>query len=156
MAVNQQMARNIFLFLRPATIDASLWSVWEVLPKIHTISQLEPKWRQLRLKFQRILSRTRRYFTPPVGTAVRQSRNGSYYRDQKKNLRSSAESSSGPLLQQESPPVREAGVASRNTILFGGRDRSPQDSSFFSTRVAPRKKECFFSTRVAPRKKEGC
>ena len=44
-------------------------------------------------------------------------------------------------MQQESPPAREAGVASRNTIVFGGRDRSPQYFLFFSTRVAPRKKE---------------
>ena len=67
-------------------------------------------------------------------------------------------------LQQNHQAHFATGVASRKR----SRSRLPQyDSlkrqgslparaSFFSTRVAPRKKECLFPTRVAPRKKEGC
>ena len=110
-----------------------------MLPQKHNLSRLEPDWRQSRLNPWKFLARTRRFLHPPVETTVRQSRNGSYYRAQKKNR--DYQQNHQVHLQQESPPAREAGVASRNTIVFGGRDRSPQYSLFFSTRVAPRKKD---------------
>ena len=129
---NHDMARNVFIFLRPAIDDALLVSTG-CFPK-NTISQLEPKVASVEVKLQRILSRTRRYFTPPVGAAVRQSRNGSYYRAQKKIeiisriIRSTCSRSRLPQEKQGSPPAillfLEAGIAPRN-ILYSFQQGSP-------------------------------
>ena len=125
------MARS-FCFASATTNDATLF-LWG-LPQKHNLSCLEPNWRQTRLILKRFLARTRRYFTPPVETTVRQSRNGSYYRDQKKIeiisriIRSTCSRSRLPQEKQESPPaIRlfvEAGIAPRN-ILYSFQQGSP-------------------------------
>ena len=90
-------------------------------------------------KLKKFLARTRRFLHPPSRLPLGSPEMGLTTGLRKKNR--DYQQNHQVHLQQESPPAREAGVASRNTIVFGGRDRSPQYSLFFSTRVAPRKKE---------------
>ena len=146
--------RAMFLsFCVPQLMTLS-WFLRGVSPKTLSLN-LSQRWRQSRLNFRGFCPGPGGILHPPSGLPLGSPEMGLTTGIIKK-IEIFSRIIIRPTLQQESPPVREAGVASRNTILFGGRDRSPQDSSFFSTRVAPRKKECFFSTRVAPRKKEGC
>ena len=59
-------------------------------------------------------------------------------------------------LQQESPPARMAGIASRNTTVLEGRDRSPQEFLLFKTRIAPRNIETCIQESPLVRQMAGC
>ena len=127
------MARKFLSFCVRQRMTLSL-GFYGVIPQKHNLSRLEPNWRPSRLKSLEISGPDPEVFTPPVETTVRQSRNGSYYRAQKKIeiisriIRSTCSRSRLPQEKQGSPPAillfLEAGIAPRN-ILYSFQQGSP-------------------------------